>query len=361
MIAERSFDAAQRFLLAAKGYWTTTLYAQLREQYLAKCAQAGVKPEKVSEVAEITEDLTLYQYFAWLERHLQIAKYAGRYGLAHYYRERGEQVLSKLAITEQAGPAGLEPGLELDPAMQLPAYYVATDIHQHPGGVWSEETAGLVYEHGARSTTPLLGSSHGDLHTRFTDKILEGGKPRRILDMACGFGKSTLPFARQVPDATIQGIDLSAPCLRVAAYNARTAGLNNVSFAQRDAAESRYPDAAFDLVTSTMFLHEAPMKVIERLLNECFRMLEPGGRMVHLDFWHMPDPFSRFLHYGHGRRNNEPYMQPLAESNLPQLLQDIGFVDVQIEPFRESAEADLAANVAWRFPWTYISARKPQA
>jgi SAM-dependent methyltransferase len=352
--AEISFDSAQRFILAAKGFWTTQLYTNLREQYGERCAAQGVEPTTVPQVAAVAEDLTVYRYFAWLERHLQIAKYSGRYGLAHYYREHADEVLKDLD-----GAAGQSSNLELDPALRMPSYYVATDIHQHPGGVWSEPTAGLVYQHGARSTTPLLGASHGDLHARFTDKILEGGRPARVLDLACGFGKSTMPFASKLPDASIRGIDLAAPCLKLAASNATKAGLTNVSFAQRDASNPGFADASFDLVTSTMFLHEIPLKVLDRVLDECFRLLEPGGRMVHLDFWHMPDPFTRFLHYGHGRRNNEPYMQPLAELDLPKTLAAKGFVDIRIEPFSETADVDLAAVKAWRFPWTYISARKP--
>lgn len=354
MTAEISFDSAQRFILAAKGYWTTELYANLREQYGARCAQQGVEPVTVPQVAAVAEDLTVYQYFAWLERHLQIAKYSGRYGLAHFYREHADDLLNDLD-----GVAGEATNLELDPTLRMPSYYVATDIHQHPGGVWSEPTAGFVYQHGARSTTPLLGESHGDLHTRFTDKILAGGAPARVLDLACGFGKSTMPFASKLPKASIRGIDLAEPCLKLAARNAANAGLTNVRFAQRDAAAPGFAEGSFDLVTSTMFLHEIPLKVLDRVLDECFRLLEPGGRMVHLDFWHMPDPFSRFLHYGHGRRNNEPYMQPLAELDLPKALAAKGFVDITIEPFSETADADLAAVKAWRFPWTYISARKP--
>jgi SAM-dependent methyltransferase len=352
--AQASFDSAQRFILAAKGYWTTALYTDLREQYVKRCAEQGVQPATVAQVAAVAEELTVYQYFAWLERHLQIAKYSGRYGLAHYYREHADDALKEL--TAQAGEL---PNLELDPALRMPSYYVATDIHQHPGGVWSEPTAGVVYQHGARSTTPLLGASHGDLHTRFTDRILAGGEPARVLDLACGFGKSTMPFAAHLPKASIRGIDLAEPCLRLAARNAITAGLENVRFAQRDASHAGFADGSFDLVTSTMFLHEIPLKVLDQVLDESFRLLEPGGRMVHLDFWHMPDPFSRFLHYGHGRRNNEPYMQPLAELDLPKVLERKGFVDILIEPFSETLDTDLAAIKAWRFPWTYISARKP--
>lgn len=350
--SERAFQAAQGFLLAAKGFWTTTMYGRLRAEYLRQCEEQRRQPATVAEVADIAEDLTTYRYFAWLERHLQSAKYAGRYGLVPYYRQRQDEALGRLD-----DPAD-DPRLTLDPGMDMPSYYVATDIHQHPGGVWSEPTAGLVYEHGARTTTPLLGQAHADLHTRFTEQIAAGGAPARVLDMACGFGKSTLPFARRFPDASVLGVDLAAPCLRVAAKTAGEDGLGNVRFHQGNAAEMVLEDGSFDLVTSTMFLHEVPPKVLDRVFDTCFRLLEPGGRMVHLDFWHLPDPFGRFLHYGHGRRNNEPYMQPLAELDLPRLLAEKGFTDIEIGPFDEVDQPASRAD-AWRFPWTVISARKP--
>jgi ubiquinone/menaquinone biosynthesis C-methylase UbiE len=350
---DRSFDAAQRFLLAAKGQWTTSMYSQLRKEYEAKCQELGAQPKTVSEVAEISEGLTLYQFFAWFERHLQIAKYAGRYGLVPYYAERRETVLKAIDTVPPDDPI-----VELHPEMKMPLYYEATDIHQHPGGVWSDDTAGLVYEHGARSTTPLLGAAHGDLHYRLTDEIGSTGKPTRVLDMGCGFGKSTLPFADRFRDAQVVGVDLAAPCLRVAGHNARANDLTSVRFKQANAVETGLESSSFDLVTSTMFLHELPPKVIERVLEEAFRVLQPGGRMVHLDFWHFPDAFSRFMHYGHGRRNNEPYMQPLAELDLPGLMKQKGFTEIEIRPFKESPTADANDTSAWRFPWTYISARK---
>src|SRR5690606_31441224 len=123
----------------------------------------------------------------------------------------------------------------------MPLYYEATDIHQHPGGVWSDETAGLVYEHGARTTTPLLGAAHEDLHYRFAEEIAASGKqPTRVLDMACGFGKTTLPLASRFPDAQVVGVDLAAPCLRVAAHNARSKGMTNVRFKQANAVETGF-------------------------------------------------------------------------------------------------------------------------
>lgn len=350
---ERSFHAAQRFLLASKNFWTATLYGRLREEYTAAAAAARVAPKTVAEVADLTENLTTYKYFAWLERHLQRMKYSGRYGLARFYDEHRSAFASKLAPVD-------DPMLELDADLRLPAYYTGVDIHEHPGGVWSDEIAGFVYERGARSTTPLLGEAHSDLHLRFTDLIAQSGTPRAILDMGCGFGKSTLPFARKFADSQVEAIDFSGPCLRLAARMARDAGAGNVRFRQRNATATGYPDSTFDLVTSTMLLHETPVKALDHLFSESYRVLEPGGRMVHLDFYVFADAFARFMHYGHGRRNNEPYMQPLAEMDLPRMLQEKGFTSIQIEPFREDPQVDPASTAAWRFPWTAISAVKPR-
>lgn len=342
---DRAFTAAQDFLLSAKTYWSTTMYRALRDSHGEEGSQT------VADVAQAIEDSTLYQVYAWYERHLQRMKYAGRYGLVPYHNERRIDLLSELDSEDSECTKE---------SLTLPAYYTGVDIHQHPGGVWSDGIAGFVYERGARTTTPLAGAAEKDVHERFTDLILEEGKPTNILDMGCGFGKSTQPFVRRLPDSTVEAIDLSVPCLRLASYAAREAQASNVRFRQMDACRTDYEAGSFDLVTSTMVLHEMPPKTIEDLLDEAFRVLTPGGRMIHLDFYCLPDVFRRFIHYGHARRNNEPYMQPFAELQLSSLVSSKGFVDAQVAPFQESDRVDLDGNEAWRFPWTVISATKPK-
>lgn len=353
MISERELDAGQRFLLACKGWWTTTLYSRIREEYERRAGDGAVR-HSVGDVAAIVEDLTAYRYFSWLERHLQRMKYSGRYGLARYYDERRGDLLGRLKA------ADADERLQLRPDMSLPAYYTSTDIHQHPGGIWSDDVAGFVYEHGARTTTPLLGEAHGNLHTRLADLVAAEGPPSRVLDLGCGFGKSTVPIAVRFPEARVEGVDFSAPCLRLAAGTAKEAGLENVRYRQGDAANTELPAESFDLVTSTMLLHELPPEALDRVLAEAQRVLQPGGRMVHLDFYHFPDAFAKFMHYGHARRNNEPYMRPVAESDLTGLMRKHGFTDVKIEPFREAEDMGPERKDLWRFPWTVISARKPE-
>ena len=369
----RSFAAAQAFLLGTKTAWTTKVYPQLREDYKARVqattAAGGKAPSTPEEVGRLLEHSTTYQVYAWLERHLQRFKYAGRYGLHPYHAQQRERLEAELAKAEQSGAP-----VEANPALPMPRYYAAVDIHQHPGGVWSDPVAGFVYERGARSTTPLAGRTHADLHQRLTEAALAESaragipKPSRVLDMACGFGKSAHPFARALPGAQIDAVDLAAPCVKLGAKDAVESGERNVRFRQMDACHTDYPEASFDLVTSTMFLHEMPPRQIEQALTEAKRVLKPGARMVHLDF--LPqvqpqvqvagDPFLRFIHYGHGRRNNEPFMEPLARMDVEALLKKLGFTDIDIRPFEE-AEGALAPDYPnWRFPWTLISATAPR-
>ena len=182
---------------------------------------------------------------------------------------------------------------------------------------------------------------------------------KSILDIGCGFGKSTLPFVSRFPNADVEAIDISAPCLILAAQTARDSESRNVHYRQMDAQDTRYDDESFDLVTSTMFLHELPTEAINGVLDEAFRLLRPGGYMAHLDFYIIPDAFQRFLHYGHGIRNNEPFMQDLAEMDLHAVLSSKGFEEIAFKPFRESEDIDMNANDVWRFPWTIISGKKP--
>ena len=350
---EQDFVAGQDFLLAVKKQWTRHMYPALKDQY----ADAGPEDD-VATIAAHMDTNTDYRLFAWFERHLQKMKYSGSYGLVPYYRERQDALVD--ALLEPLRPDALQ----LNEHFEQPAYYTSVDIHQHPGGVWSEPVSGLIYERGARTTTPLLDRSHRDLHDRFTDSVLGDERLTTeapdILDLGCGFGKSTRPFWTALPGSHITAVDLAAPCLRAAASEAARDSRDNMVFRQADARHTGCADESVDLVTSTMLLHEMPDTARREMFAESWRVLRPGGIAVHLDFWLLPTPFDRFIMEGHSKRNNEPFMKALFDSDLPGDLRENGFVDIDIAAFSEADGIDPLNAQFWRFPWTRIAMMKPK-
>ena len=107
-----------------------------------------------------------------------------------------------------------------------------------------------------------------------------------------------------------------------------------------------------------MVLHEIPPPAIEKVIAESYRLLEPGGFAIHLDFRSEDDPFARYVHYGHSRRNNEPHMPALNEMDIVAAHREAGFRDARIVPFEEMPGTLAPEFHAWRFPWVAIIAQK---
>ncbi len=344
MQPDRNMKAFQGFLVEARRYWMSDIWSALKDDYARRTEGQAIATS--GDVARVMRTSPLYCYYAWLERHIQRAKYAGRWGLVRYFRDEM--------------PAGIgSDRLRLDTTLPIPEYFERVDIHQHPGNLTDGPGAGLVYKASAVSTQPGATQGYG-LHERFATFLEELGRFDRILDMGCGFGKSALPIAERFAQAKVKGVDLAAPCLTLAAAEATQQDVPNLAYEQVDLRHTRYDDASFDLVTSTMVLHELDPPAVREALAETYRLLEPGGTAVHLDF-RVKDPFLEFIHYGHGRRNNEPYMEPLNEMDVEAEMRAAGFVDVRTVPFEEAEGATARDWPTWRLPWTAFVARRPAA
>ncbi|GAA6618764.1 class I SAM-dependent methyltransferase [Scytonema sp. NUACC26] len=107
-------------------------------------------------------------------------------------------------------------------------------------------------------------------------------QPKRILDLGCGTGSSTLMLKQNFPQAEVIRLDLSPYMLVVADYKARQAGLN-IQWLHGLAETTDLEEASFDLVTASFLLHEAPTQISQLILQECFRLIKPGGQLIILD------------------------------------------------------------------------------
>lgn len=107
-------------------------------------------------------------------------------------------------------------------------------------------------------------------------------KPRRILDLGCGTGSTTLMLKQAFPEAEVIGLDLSPYMLVRAEHKAQETGLN-IHWRHGDAENTGLADASFDLVTASLLFHETPTNVSQAILRESFRLLVAGGQVLILD------------------------------------------------------------------------------
>ena len=335
-------EARLDFALALRRQWAARLYPRLRSEYEAAAGTGG------ADAAEVVHALPSYASFAWLERGSQRL----------LWRAVGE------AVGHESPPRAPPPGpatLELDPELTLPGWYTEWDIHLQPGGVWSSDEAARVYELGARLV--MLGENDDyEFHRLFVASGVPARDYRCVVDLGCGFGKYAFPLKQRFPDAEVIGIDLSAPCLRLAARRASERGLA-IRFRQAEATDTGLPAGCADLVTSTMLLHELPLAVLPRLFAEAARLLAPGGTLRFLDFHRTGDAFRDLAMAEHGVRNNEPYLAPMLAADLRAMARHAGLGAAAWRAFDERGGGMLEglewpARSDWHFPWAVLGAEK---
>lgn len=110
--------------------------------------------------------------------------------------------------------------------------------------------------------------------------------PTSILDVGCGIGGSTLHLAEKY-HATATGITLSPVQARRATERASSANLSQrANFLVADALEMPFADGSFDLVWSLESGEHMPNK--NKFLQECYRVLKPGGTLILATWCHRP-------------------------------------------------------------------------
>ncbi len=106
----------------------------------------------------------------------------------------------------------------------------------------------------------------------------------KIIDIGCGIGGSSLYLAEKLK-AEVVGITLSPVQANRAQERAAAAGLKDrATFKVANALEIPYTDNTFDLVWSLESGEHMPDKT--KFLQECYRVLKPGGRFIFATWCH---------------------------------------------------------------------------
>ena len=160
------------------------------------------------------------------------------------------------------------------------------------------------------------------------DREARGGRPRRILDVAAGTGRTLLQLAEVHPDERYTALDLSPYYTKHA--ERVLAGVRDVSFVIENAEKLSFRDAEFDVVTSTFLFHELPERARRNVLSEMRRALRPGGLVVIEDAAQLVESAElRVFLENFALAMNEPFFANYIERPLEDLMKAAGFVNVR--------------------------------
>lgn len=177
-----------------------------------------------------------------------------------------------------------------------------------------------LYQSIARTTAVLVGGFE-----RLHQLPLQGLeiKPQdQVLDLCCGRGEATQYLTQSSQQVT--GLDASPKALATAKQDVPKA-----TFVEGWAQDLPFANASFDLVHTSLALHELTPEVLEQALREVHRVLKPGGIFTALDFhrptqpWLWPGLSVFFWLF-----ETETAWQ-LLETDLAVLLEKIGFHNCQ--------------------------------
>lgn len=294
MLATQTADdlARQRFLLAFKRELTTRIRPGNRTIF-----ETGVRPAlkgrlraRAAEDREAIKQGLLqdpaYQAWSALNRCSQEMMWATVSEPLMRDRDRLEAQARNLLDSPQRRGA-------VDLPADFPVYEPMLQHHVHlqPRGYaytgsGTDIMAGALYEAGGNLYSMGQGMGGDDSKAgaaiRWLQALRPGFAPRRILDMGCSAGASSVPYALAFPDAEVHAIDVGAAMLRYAGARAEALGAR-VLFHQMDAGATRFADGFFDLVVSHNLFHEVSDATRNATFRETFRLLAPGGICLHQD------------------------------------------------------------------------------
>lgn len=207
-----------------------------------------------------------------------------------------------------------------NPAVQYPEYYRNQNFHGIEGGYL---TIGAATSYDP-ITQYALPPGEGLVRQGLLDQIQS--YPRRILDLGCGTGSTTLLLKQKFPQSEVIGLDLSPYMLVVAEQKSTRAGLD-IRWRHGVAEQTGLPAGSFDLVTASLLFHETPAPIAQKILQECYRLLSVGGEVLILDGSQKTLRQTEWL----TQIFEEPYIRDYAEGSVDAWMGAAGFDAVKTQ------------------------------
>jgi SAM-dependent methyltransferase len=344
MLATQTSDdlARQRFVLALKRRLTTQIRPGNRVIYEARVKpqlQARLRSRPVVNREEIKQALLedrAYQSWSALTRCSQEMLWATVTEPLMRDRARIESEAARL----RNAPAPLG-SLDLPADFEPPAAMREHHVHLQPQGYAytasaEDVMAGALYEAGGNLYSMGQGMGGDDSKAgaaiRYLSQHRPDFSPRRILDMGCSAGASSVPYAQAFPAAEVHAIDIGAAMLRYAHARAESLAAR-VHFHQMDCGATRFSDGYFDLIVSHNLFHEISNDTRHATLKETSRLLAAGGIAIHQDVGIQNarrTPFEQAERAWDVYYNDEPFWEDYADARIGAELVNAGFAAANV-------------------------------
>ena len=193
-----------------------------------------------------------------------------------------------------------------------------------------------------------------------------------VLDLGSGGGIDVLLSARRVgPTGRAFGLDMTDQMLALAEENKRKSGLTNVHFLKGEIEHIPLPDNSVDVIISNCVINLSADK--DRVLQEAFRVLKPGGRFAVSDVvvrGQVPELLRKNIELWigcvAGALSEEDYLSKLARAGFEaaaiEVTREYTVEDAQEFLAGQGAELQqMARQVDGKFVSGFIRAVKPHA
>tara|TARA_B100000674_G_scaffold465336_1_gene448171 strand:- start:220 stop:792 length:573 start_codon:yes stop_codon:yes gene_type:complete len=152
----------------------------------------------------------------------------------------------------------------------------------------------------------------------------------KILDVATGSGRTLKQLRGAFSKEKIIGIDLSDSYLKEASRHISDLEGDLIELVKGNAESLPFSNDSFQAVSCVYLFHELPRTVREKVLNEFFRVLEPGGILVLADSIQIKDsPKFTSIMEGFYKNFHEPFYCDYIKDDIDLKMENIGFKDIQ--------------------------------
>ncbi|BAZ07913.1 methyltransferase domain-containing protein [Calothrix sp. NIES-3974] len=231
------------------------------------------------------------------------------------------------------------------------------NFYDASSGLW-EQIWGEHMHHGYYGADGLTKKERRQAQIDLIEELLHWSNPNpvtNLLDVGCGIGGSSLYLAQRY-HARATGITLSTVQAQRAQERASEQGLSaRTNFLVADALNMPFEDNSFDLVWTLESGEHMPDKV--KFLQECYRVLQPGGTLIMATWCHRPTDQSPL------NQNEQKLLADIYRVYcLPYVISLPEYTEIATKlPLKDLKIADWSAAVAPFWNVVIDSAFTPQA